>query len=273
MLQAGAGPRAPADARCPGCGGELRGFWHGYERVVRFPSRLVRLQVGLPLPRLRQDARALAELRRPAPAGCGSGDRGGAGAGRGRGGGTGRSRRRSRCLRRRCAAGYAAPARAALATARLWRFAQELGSLAPRLPAGEPPLAVLLRAAAATHAAAVARFGAEGLPDRFGLAVAPRRRGAARRTEARPGRERRGAARIAATGEASAGRCAMGGSSERKDWREREALFRYSLIRAAADERSCRPATSASCMRSLPSGTCTSSCCIPQRSFGPASAP
>ncbi len=61
--------------------------------------------------------------------------------------------------------------RAALVSSRLWRLAQELGALAPRPPPGERPLAALVRAAVAAHGAAVARFGGEALPDRFGLAL------------------------------------------------------------------------------------------------------
>lgn len=64
-----------------------------------------------------------------------------------------------------------ARARAALASSRLWRLAQELGALAPRPPPGERPLAALVRAAVAAHDAASVRFGGEALPDRFGLAL------------------------------------------------------------------------------------------------------
>src|SRR5207247_6237391 len=39
-------PGPPAEARCPDCGGELRGFWVGYGRSVRFTSRIVRLRIG-----------------------------------------------------------------------------------------------------------------------------------------------------------------------------------------------------------------------------------
>lgn len=57
-----------------------------------------------------------------------------------------------------------ARARAGLAAARLWRFAQALGVLAPRPPPVERPLAALLRAVAAAHGAASVRFGGEALP-------------------------------------------------------------------------------------------------------------
>jgi hypothetical protein len=64
-----------------------------------------------------------------------------------------------------------ARARAARASSRLWRFAQELGALAPRPPPDERPLAAFLRAVASAHAVASRRLGGEGLPDCFGLCV------------------------------------------------------------------------------------------------------
>lgn len=45
MLAAGVGPTRADDARCPACGGELRGAWRGYGRSVRLGQRVVRLQI------------------------------------------------------------------------------------------------------------------------------------------------------------------------------------------------------------------------------------
>jgi hypothetical protein len=64
-----------------------------------------------------------------------------------------------------------AQARAGLVSSRLWRFAMELGGVAPRPPPGERPLAAVLRAAGSARAVAVSRFGEAGLPDCFGLCV------------------------------------------------------------------------------------------------------
>jgi hypothetical protein len=172
MLAVGAGPRLPVGVRCPDCGGELGGCWAGYERSLRLPGRIVRLRIGrsrcrgcgrthalLPsfvVPRRLDAAPVIGAALELAAAGKGH---------------------------RPIAAFLWVPAttvrgwlrrarvRASLVTARLWRLAQELGVLAPRPPPGERPLAALLRAAAAAHAAAVARFGGEALPDRFGVAV------------------------------------------------------------------------------------------------------
>jgi hypothetical protein len=172
MLAAGAGPGLPAGARCPVCGGELHGCWRGYERAVRLQRRLARLRIGrtrcrgcggthalLPsflVPR-RLDAAPMigAALERAA---AGSGYRPIAAA-------FGLPATTVRGWLRR------ARARAWLAAARLWRFAQELGALAPRSPPGERPLAAFLRGAGAAHEAAAERFGGAALPDRFGLAL------------------------------------------------------------------------------------------------------
>lgn len=172
MLAAGVGPRPPVAARCPGCGGELRGFWSGYERSLRFSRRVVRLRIGrsrcrgcgrthalLPsfvVPRRLDAAAVIGAALELAAAGRGH---------------------------RPIAARFGLPAttvrgwlrrartRAALVSARLWRLAQELGVLAPRPPPDERPLAALVRAAVAAHGAACARFGGEALPDRFGVVV------------------------------------------------------------------------------------------------------
>jgi hypothetical protein len=171
-LAAGAGPGLPAGARCPGCGGELHGCWRGYERAVRLQRRLAWLRIGrtrcrscgrthalLPsfvVPRRLDAAPLIGVALELAAAGWGHrpiAARLGLPAETVRG-----------WLRR-------ARARAALVSSRLWRLAQELGALAPRPPPGERPLAALVRAAAAAHSAACARFGGEALPDRFGLAL------------------------------------------------------------------------------------------------------
>jgi len=153
MLQAGAGPRPPAGARCPGCGGELRGFWTGYERSVRLSRRVERLRIGrsrcrgcgrthalLPsflAPRRLDAAPAIGAALELAAVGQGH-----------------RPIAASLSVPATTVRGWLcrARARAALVASRLWRLAQELGALAPRPPPGERPLAALLRAAAAAHA-------------------------------------------------------------------------------------------------------------------------
>lgn len=175
MLACGVGPRVPAWACCPVCGGELRGFWAGYERTVRLAGgrRLVSLRIGrtrcvgrcrkthalvpsLVVPRRLDAAEVIGAALELAAAGLGH---------------------------RQVAARLVVPAttvrgwlrraraRVGLVSSGLWRFAMELGVLAPRPPPGERPLAGLLRAVWSAHAAAVSRFGGEGLPDCFGLCV------------------------------------------------------------------------------------------------------
>jgi Domain of unknown function (DUF6431) len=172
MLAAGAGPAPPAGARCPGCGGELRGCWAGYERTLRLERlRLVRLRIRrsrcrgcggthalLPsfvVPR-RLDAGPVIGAAL-ALAAAGRGYRPVAAAL-----GLPATTVRGWLRRLRFSAGALA--------ARLWRFGQELGALAPRPPPGERPLAALLRAADTAHGAA-ARLGRDRLPDWFGLAL------------------------------------------------------------------------------------------------------
>jgi len=46
MLATGLGPRRPAGAPCPACGGELAGAWAGYERSLRMGERVVGLQIA-----------------------------------------------------------------------------------------------------------------------------------------------------------------------------------------------------------------------------------
>jgi len=172
LLAGGVGPALPGEARCPGCGGELRGFWAGYERSVRFSRRVERLRIGrsrcrgcggthalLPsfvVPRRLDAAPVIAAALELAAAGRGH-----------------RPIAASLLLPATTVRGWLrrARARAALVASRLWRLAQELGALAPRPPPGERPLAALVRAAAAAQAAAAERFGAAALPDRFGLVV------------------------------------------------------------------------------------------------------
>lgn len=173
MLAGGVGPALPGEARCPGCGGELRGFWWGYERTVRLPRcRLVRLRVGrsvcrgcggthalLPsfvVPRRLDAVPVIGAALELAAAGGGH-----------------RPIAASLLLPATTVRGWLrrARARAGLVASRLWRLAQELGALAPRPPPGERPLAALVRAAAAAQEAAAARLGGEALPDRFGLVV------------------------------------------------------------------------------------------------------
>ncbi len=172
MLRAGVGPRLPVDARCPGCGGELRGCWWGYERSVRLSRRIVRLRIArarclgcgrthalLPsfvVPRRLDAAPVIGTALELAAAGRGH-----------------RPIAASLFLPATTVRGWLRRARlrAVLAAARLWRFAQELGALAPRSPPGERPLAAFLRAAGASLEAAALRFGGAGLPDRFGLAL------------------------------------------------------------------------------------------------------
>ena len=155
MLAAGAGPGLPADARCPVCGGELRGFWRGYERAVRLRRRLARLWIGrsrcrgcrkthalLPsflVPRRLDAAPVIGAALELAAAGWGH-----------------RPIAASLLLPATTVRGWLrrARARAGLAAARLWRFGRELGALAPRAPPGEGALAALVRAAAAMHGAA-----------------------------------------------------------------------------------------------------------------------
>jgi hypothetical protein len=173
MLAAGVGPEAPAGARCPVCGGELRGFWSGYERTVRLERlRLVRLRIGRSLcrgcgrthallpsflvPRRLDAAPVIGRALELAAAGRGH-----------------RPIAALLSLPETTVRGWLRRARAGatLASSRLWRLAQELGALAPRAPPGERPLAALVRAAAAAHGAASDRFGGEALPDRFGLSL------------------------------------------------------------------------------------------------------
>jgi len=173
MLAAGIGPRAPAGVRCPGCGGELGGFWWGYERTLRLERRrLVRLRIGRS--RCRGCGRTHALLpsfvvpRRLDAASVVGAALGLAAAGRGH-----RPIAAALLLPATTVRGWLRRARACVSVvaSRLWRFAHELGALAPRSPPGERPLAALLRAAAAAHAAAAERLGAAALPDRFGLVV------------------------------------------------------------------------------------------------------
>lgn len=175
MLASGVGPGRPQEARCPCCGGRLRGFWRGYRRAVRFGRRVGRLWIGrsvcggcgrrhalLPsfvVPR-RLDAAPVVGLALERAAG-GLGHRPIAA-------GLGLPRETVRGWLRR------ARAQAAALAAGLWRLAQELGVLAPRAPPEERPLAALLRALAVAHGAAARRLGEAGLPDRF--ARLPRRR-------------------------------------------------------------------------------------------------
>lgn len=173
MLTGRAGPLLPAGARCPGCGGELHGFWWGYERTLRLERlRLLRLRIGrsrcrgcgrthalLPsfvVPRRLDAAPVIAAALELAAAGRGH-----------------RPIALALSLPATTVRGWLRRLRASagLLAARLWRFAQELGALAPRPPPGEGPLAGLLRAVAGAHGAAAARLGGEGLPDRFGLAL------------------------------------------------------------------------------------------------------
>jgi hypothetical protein len=172
MLAVGVGPGLPAEARCPACGGELRGFWAGYARSVRFSRRVERLRIGrsrcgacgkthalLPsflVPRRLDAAPVIGAALELAAAGRGH-----------------RPIAVALLLPATTVRGWLrrARARAVLVAARLWRLAQELGALAPRPPPDERPLAALLRAAAAAHEAAALRFGAAALPERFGLAL------------------------------------------------------------------------------------------------------
>jgi hypothetical protein len=172
MLAVGVGAGLPVGARCPACGGELRGFWAGYERSVRFLRRVERLRIGrsrcancgkthavLPsfvVPRRLDAAPVLGAALELAAAGRGH-----------------RPIAALLSLPATTVRGWLRRLRAGAGpvAARLWRFAQELGALAPRPPPAEQPLAGLLRAAAAAHGAAAARLGGEGLPDRFGLAL------------------------------------------------------------------------------------------------------
>lgn len=173
MLAAGLGPRVAVGACCPACGGELHGFWWGYERTVRLERRrLVRLRVGrsrclgcgrthalLPsfvVPRRLDATPVIAAALELAASGGGH---------RPIAATLGLPATTVRGWLRRLRAG------AGLLAARLWRLAQELGALAPRPPPGEQPLAALLRAAAAAQAAVAARLCGEALPDRFGLVV------------------------------------------------------------------------------------------------------
>jgi len=172
MLQAGAGPRPPAGARSPDCGGELRGCWRGYERTVRFARRVERLRIGRS--RCRRCGRTHALLpsflvpRRLdwAPVIGAALERAAAGHGQ-------RPSAAAPALPQTTVRGWLrrARARAALTAARLWRFAQELGALAPRPRPGQHPLAAPLGAAAAARAAAARRFGGAGLPDRLALVL------------------------------------------------------------------------------------------------------
>jgi Domain of unknown function (DUF6431) len=173
MLATGAGPQLPAGARCPACGGELRGCWAGYERALRLERlRLVRLRVCRSICRGCGRTHALLpsfvvpcrlDAAPVIAAGLAL-----AAAGRGH-----RQVAAALSLSATTVRGWLRRLRAAagLLAARLWRFAQELGALAPRPPPGERPLAGLLRAAAAAHGAAAARLRGEGLPDRFGLCL------------------------------------------------------------------------------------------------------
>lgn len=173
MLASGVGPEPPAGARCPACGGELHGFWSGYERTLRLERRrLLRLRIGrsrclgcgrthalLPsfvVPRRLDAAPVIAAALELAASGRGF-----------------RPIAAALALPATTVRGWLRRARvcAAFVASRLWRFAQELGALAPRPPPGERPLAALLRAAAAAQTAAAGRFGAAALPDRFGLVV------------------------------------------------------------------------------------------------------
>ena len=173
MLAAGVGPGLPCDACCPACGGRLRGVWRGYTRAVRLRRRVARLSIGrsvcrgcgrthalLPsfvVPRRLDAAPVIGAALEQAAAGRGH-----------------RPLAASFGLPATTVRGWLrrARAQARLLAARLWQLAQELGALAPRAPPGERPLAALVRAAGAAHAAAVARFGERGLPDRWGLLVA-----------------------------------------------------------------------------------------------------
>jgi len=172
MLANGVGPGLPDDPRCPVCGERLRGCLRGYRRAVRLGLRVGRLWIGrsvcggcgrthalLPsfvVPR-RLDAASVigAALEQAA------------------GGGGHRSLAASLGLPPTTVRGWLrrARAQAALLASRLLRLAQELGALAPRAPPHDRPLAALVRAVAAAHAAAVRRLGAAGLPDRWGLLV------------------------------------------------------------------------------------------------------
>jgi len=172
MLAVGAGPRLPAAARCPGCGGELRGLWAGYERSVRFSGRVERLRIGRSLCRGCGKTHALLPSfvvpRRLDAAPVIGAALEQAAAGRGH-----RPIATWLSLPATTVRGWLrrARVRAGLVAARLWRFAQELGALAPRPPPGQRSLAALVRAVEAAHGAAAARFGGEALPDRFGLLV------------------------------------------------------------------------------------------------------
>jgi len=173
MLAAGVGPSLASDACCPACGGSLRGFWRGYTRAVRIRRRVVRLWIGrsvcrgcrrthalLPsfvVPRRLDAAPVIGAALEQAADGLGH-----------------RPIAASLSLPQTTVRGWLrrARAQAGLLDAHLWQLAQELGVLAPRAPPGERPLAALVRAAGAAHAAAAARFGEAGLPDRWGLLVA-----------------------------------------------------------------------------------------------------
>jgi len=173
MLAARVGPRPPAGARCPDCDGELRGCWAGYERWVRFSKRVERLRIGRSLCRGCGKTHALLPSfvvpRRLDAAPVIGAALELAAAGRGH-----RPLAARLSLPATTVRGWLrrARAQAALLASRLWRLAQELGALAPRAPPHDRPLAVLVRAVEAAHAAAARRLGEAGLPDRWGLLVA-----------------------------------------------------------------------------------------------------
>ena len=173
MLATGAGPGLPSGARCPRCEGRLRGQWRGYRRAVRLRRRVERLQIArsrcrgcgrthalLPsflVPRRLDCAPVIGAALEEAALGRGH---------RAVAAWLGLPQTTVRGWLRR------ARAQAKPLAARLWRLAQELGLPAPRAPPGEGALFALVGAAAAAHAGAAARFGAGGLPDRWGLVVA-----------------------------------------------------------------------------------------------------
>ncbi len=172
MLAGGVGPGLPKEPCCPRCGGELRGFWRGYRRAVRFGRRVERLWIGrsvcrgcgrthalLPsfvVPRRLDAAVVIGAALELAAAGSGY-----------------RPIAATLGLPGETVRGWLRRARtqATLLASRLWRLAQELGALAPRAPPADRPLAALVRACEAAHGAAARRLGQAGLPDRWGLLV------------------------------------------------------------------------------------------------------